>query len=483
MMTNCLHVFALQLILVVWWGGKACTASRATCRDSLGLNHMQVIGTHNSYHQNSYPDTLPVFDYGHPPLTEQLEEKNVRLVELDLYSPVIDSSQPSGFIIPVNHVVGFDDQVTCDNLAECLNPLDTWSTSAYNASLLIVMIEIKQQFSPADWDIFDDICRQYWDGGQRIITPASLTVEGMTLRESIVDTLGIDGHPGGGWPRLSTTARHAMFLLDLPYTNYIAELSPRVAFPMFDASSSDDAAGQAVVLKINTPDVALIQDKVAQGYLVRTRADADVPFHRWTDDEIVTGMFNMLAADADTVSEARLVTFLMVTGTPVNEALVGQLIALCGAPGSPLSLLQFNCVISVARANGVEALPLASSLPLGSDAYDRMYQALSSGAQFISSDYAGPAPPEGSVWSYHVSFPSGLPVACNPITTRNGSSAGTSSRLLCSDIDVNAAAVDFRNNVFRHRRRGDCGHANSRSKSSDGSGESSDSSEDDSSRR
>ena len=494
-MTNSLRpVLARHLLTLVVVLCCEAALGTATCRDrdNLRLHHIQVIGIHNSYKQNTYPNTLPAFDYGHPPLTAQLEEKHVRLFELDIYAPVPNPTSNNNttngeFIIPVGHVTGFDDTNTCDHLAECLAPLDAWSTSANkkDASLVVVQIEIKQEFSVAEWDIFDVICRQFWNGGQRIITPSSLQVEGLTLRESIIDgTLGStngaleddEGHPGGGWPRLSTTARHAMFLLDNSYATYIADLSPRVAFPMFAASDSQDAAGQAVVLKINTPDVALIQDKVAQGYLVRTRADADVPFHRWSDTEIVTGFFNLLAADGDTVSETRLVDFLMVTGTPVSGALVGQLIAICG--GSPLSLAQFNCVLAVARQNGVDALPLASSLPLGSDAYDRRDDALASGAQFVSSDYAGPAPPDGSVWSYQVSFPSGLPFACNPITTtRNETSSGSGSKVFCSDIDVNAAAaVNFRNNIFRHRGRAGCGQSISRSRSSDGSGESSDSS-------
>ena len=60
------------------------------------MNQIQVIGTHNSYHQRANDSLMKLIaaanpkgardlDYGHRPLHEQLSELGVRQLELDCY--------------------------------------------------------------------------------------------------------------------------------------------------------------------------------------------------------------------------------------------------------------------------------------------------------------------------------------------------------------------------------------------------------------
>ena len=72
----------------------ACTAvTAATADDCLRLNHLQVVGTHNSYHLAPEPAVLKAIgaranglDYTHRPLTYQLETLGVRQFEIDVYA-------------------------------------------------------------------------------------------------------------------------------------------------------------------------------------------------------------------------------------------------------------------------------------------------------------------------------------------------------------------------------------------------------------
>src|SRR5271154_2606175 len=60
------------------------------------MNQIQVIGTHNSYHQRAHDSLMKLIaavkpqgardlDYGHRPLREQLSVLGIRQIELDCY--------------------------------------------------------------------------------------------------------------------------------------------------------------------------------------------------------------------------------------------------------------------------------------------------------------------------------------------------------------------------------------------------------------
>ena len=90
-----------------------------------------------------------------------------------------------------------------------------------------------------------------------------------TLREAVTT---------GGWPKLGAARGKIIFTMDLspeanaPYAEGHPSLQGRVAF-----MTTFPDAPEAAYFTMNEPekDQALIQERVKQGFLIRTRADAD----------------------------------------------------------------------------------------------------------------------------------------------------------------------------------------------------------------
>src|SRR5262245_35365237 len=64
---------------------------------TLRLNHIQVVGSHNSYHiqpkeplfsflKHLFGDIVQAWAYTHPPLDEQFESQGVRQIEIDVFA-------------------------------------------------------------------------------------------------------------------------------------------------------------------------------------------------------------------------------------------------------------------------------------------------------------------------------------------------------------------------------------------------------------
>ena len=51
----------------------------------LRINHIQMKGTHNSYHLAPIGPTVRAYDYSHDPLDVQAEEQGVRQFEIDVW--------------------------------------------------------------------------------------------------------------------------------------------------------------------------------------------------------------------------------------------------------------------------------------------------------------------------------------------------------------------------------------------------------------
>ena len=53
--------------------------------EPLRINHIQVLGTHNSYHIEPFGPTIRAYDYTHEALDIQAEDFGVRQFELDVW--------------------------------------------------------------------------------------------------------------------------------------------------------------------------------------------------------------------------------------------------------------------------------------------------------------------------------------------------------------------------------------------------------------
>jgi Phosphoinositide phospholipase C, Ca2+-dependent len=111
--------------------------------------------------------------------------------------------------------------------------------------------------------------------GRQLITPDSVRGKSRTLRDAVLRR---------GWPTLGKTRGKVMVILhaDTPvralYLQGHASLQDRAMFV-----SADETQPAAAVLAVDDPDEQRIQQLVTEGFIVRTRADADLVEARAND--------------------------------------------------------------------------------------------------------------------------------------------------------------------------------------------------------
>jgi hypothetical protein len=126
------------------------------------------------------------------------------------------------------------------------------------------------------FDRMDEEIRSVFPPSQ-IIEPDDIREGHATLREAVL---------AGGWPKLGEARGKVIFTIDLspeankPYAEGHPSLTGRAAF-----MTTFPDAPEAAYFTMNEPikDQALIQERVRQGFLIRTRADADTREARVND--------------------------------------------------------------------------------------------------------------------------------------------------------------------------------------------------------
>ncbi|MGZ6038171.1 MAG: phosphatidylinositol-specific phospholipase C1-like protein [Phenylobacterium sp.] len=321
----------------------------ASADAELRLNQIQVIGSHNSYHagltpgvakllQGSNPKAFDALDYSHAPLTTQFD-KGVRQIELDVF---VDSqggrfAHPYGatlnaggaaaydpqhiFAKPgykVMHVQDIDYVSTCQPFVACLREIRAWSKAHPDHVPLFVLVETKtdkpiplipnmaspEPFTPEALDALDAEIRSVFPENERI-TPDQVRGRYATLPEAVA------AHgDGGGWPTLKAARGKVVFLLDQQNVtaNYVANgheaLRGRVLFTNAKAGAPD-----AGFVEHNDATPAEIDALVKQGYIVRTRSDADTKEGRSGDtatrDRALASGAQMISTDYPWYEPAR----------------------------------------------------------------------------------------------------------------------------------------------------------------------------------
>lgn len=289
------------------------------------INQLQSVGTHNSYkakipdNELAYikernPDAGLTLDYAHEPLGAQLD-KGARQLEIDPYDdpkggvytqPLIrkllsergvkledyDLSMMEKPGIKVLHVSDIDYRSQCLLFVDCMKQIKAWSDAHPQATPLLIMINPKMTsaswpgaahvtpFGKEGFDRLDAEIASVWPK-ERIITPAEVKGAHATLREAV---MAEDGN--GGWPTLSKARGRVMFALDLspkenePYVEGHPSLAGRLIFP-----TTYPDAPEAAYFTMNEPlkEADLMKQRVAQGFIIRTRADADTREARAND--------------------------------------------------------------------------------------------------------------------------------------------------------------------------------------------------------
>lgn len=237
--------------------------------DAVGLNQVQVIGSHNSYHVSNFDQIggisplAATLDYTHDPLPEQLDE-GLRSFELDVFL------QDDGKL-HVLHFPDFDPITTCDLFTDCLDQIHTWSEANPDHVPLGVLVEVKspaQELGTAGMDQIDEDIRSVF-AEDDLITPDDIRGDAATLAEAVPE----------GWPTLGESRGQVMFAMDNGdevrdlYVDGHPSLEDRVLF-----TSSEEGRPDAAFIKLNDPTDSLadIQRLVEAGYIVRTRADSDL---------------------------------------------------------------------------------------------------------------------------------------------------------------------------------------------------------------
>ncbi len=286
------------------------TITAATADDCLRLNHLQVVGTHNSYHIAPEPDILAALGnrargvaYTHRPLAQQLEALGMRQFEIDVYadpqggayaSPDLSALGPGldrvrgpgpGMREPglkVLHTPPYDFRTTCPTLRACLIEIRDWSQVHPRHVPIAVMIEVKDPtaderhralvphappFDAAQLDGLDVAIRAVFDEAH-LLTPDDVRGNAATLRDAIA---------AHGWPTLREARGKVLFLMDNtgPHRDLYLEgreaLQGRVMFVSVDATHP-----AAAFVKANDA-LGAGADRIARavraGSIVRTRAD------------------------------------------------------------------------------------------------------------------------------------------------------------------------------------------------------------------
>lgn len=283
--------------------------------DTVGINQLQYIGTHNSYKTTPTLGLLAVLglgaalapalagsgldpaqlNYGHRTLTDQLNS-GIRTFELDIFADptggrfaaplaaqLLGQPYPTGVNQPgmkVMHIQEIDYLSTCPTLVACLSEMKAWSDANPGHLPIVIDVELKQDPLPAPFNVtpiqpFDAPQLDAVDAelrsvvGDRLITPDDVRGSAVDLRTAVTTT---------GWPSVRDSRGRFLFFMDnvgaLPDL-YLAGRPTLEGRAMF--TSSGFGRPDAGVLKVNEPgDGSYIRSLVEQGYLVRTRADADV---------------------------------------------------------------------------------------------------------------------------------------------------------------------------------------------------------------
>jgi hypothetical protein len=278
---------------------------------NLRMNQVQVIGVHNSYHrelsatekqvqQAQDPGAVNLF-YSHASIPAQLEDQNVRALELDLFPdpagglytyPLIRKVTGQGPLtdpelakpgIKVMHIPDFDYNTSCRSFVLCLRQVKTWSDAHPDHTPIVIQLELKQSdpnvvaaggVKAPPWDatqlagIDKEIRSVFSERG--LLTPDDVRRKGLTLEQSVL----MDG-----WPTLDQARGKVLFFFDNGGEGEIRDLY-RSGHPNLEGRAvftrGPEGQPDAAVTEVNDPRGANsqeIQRLVRKGYLVRTRSD------------------------------------------------------------------------------------------------------------------------------------------------------------------------------------------------------------------
>lgn len=261
--------------------------------DVLRLHHVQDKGTHNSYHLAPAVPFDPSHAYSHAPLPEQLQSQGVRTFELDVHREVDGTLQ-------VYHIIGIDDQSTCDTLDACLQQIKGWSDANPEHLPIVVWLELKDDTggqpldTPEALQLLDEAVTSVFPP-DRLLSPDDVQGDFRTLRERLRTE---------GWPTLGELRGQVLVTIldtDAPAEVYTSGYTTLAGKPLFvRADSNQLELPWAAICKLGIDETEAIAAAHAGNLLVATNvcgaADSDETCFAAREQAMDAG-FHMLKDD------------------------------------------------------------------------------------------------------------------------------------------------------------------------------------------
>lgn len=281
------------------------------CHADMRLNHVQFIGTHNSYKMDLTENLATLIEqvnpggsvnirYGHPTVTYQLENIGIRKFELDVFldpdggrfarplgatltndTDFIDHPDMLEPGLKVLHAQDVDYRSTCLTFISCLEEIRNWSQSNSNHLPIMIMIELKEgqpggnppmPFTTAIpfteesvLSVDEEILRVF--PVESIITPDFVRKGKATLESSILEN---------GWPTIDESRGKVLFAMDNTGRQRDLYLAPSNILEnrmMFVSSNPGEPSAAFIKMNNSLTDEESIRERVKNGYLIRSRTD------------------------------------------------------------------------------------------------------------------------------------------------------------------------------------------------------------------
>lgn len=287
--------------------------------DDVPVNHIQVIGSHNSYKQRIDTALFQLIqkddsalarhiDYSHISLTDQLL-MGLQNLEIDVYADAKGGKyahpkgldwvaekrtpyDPDGLMqqpgFKVFHIQEIDFRSHCLTFTQCLEQLKAWSTAHPDHNPIFITMNAKDEvIDRPGFDAPEKFTAEVFNqldsaitaglGRQQLITPDDVRGKYATLEEAVLK---------GNWPTLKAARGKFVFILDetgekrAAYIQGHPSLKGRILF-----ANAAPGTPEAAFLIMNDPikEGGKIKKLVKKGYMVRTRADSDTEEARRND--------------------------------------------------------------------------------------------------------------------------------------------------------------------------------------------------------
>jgi hypothetical protein len=288
-----------------------------TAFDSVPINKMQVIGSHNSYKQEidpallwlvrkKSPQVAASLEYCHIPLSAQLD-LGLRGLEIDVYADSKGGkyAHPMGLDLigetnqktpydtlgvmaelgfKVLHVPDLDFRSHCLTLKQGLEELKRWSDQHPDHSPVFITMNAKdesiegseftipEKFRATTFDSLNQVIVQVL-GRKKVLTPDDVKGTAATLEQAVLTK---------GWPSLQAAQGKFVFVLDEKAEKTAVYLSAK-KHVMFVNVPAGNPNAAFMIINDAVKEEAKIHDLVQKGYMVRTRADSDTREARAND--------------------------------------------------------------------------------------------------------------------------------------------------------------------------------------------------------